>query len=125
MKKTLTINIAGFVFHIEEDAYSMLENYINSIHQYFKSFEGSKEIIDDIESRIAEKFFEIREVEKTEAISMIHVEQLIATLGTVADFKEYEVGETRDERGEGETREERRERRDEGRETRKRLFVEI
>ncbi len=93
MKKTLTINLAGFVFHIEEDAYSVLENYINSIHQYFKSFEGSKEIIEDIEARIAEKFFAIRESQKTEAISLEHVNELIAALGTVADFKEYETGE--------------------------------
>ena len=93
MKKTLTFNLAGFVFHIEEDAYAILENYINSIHQYFKSFEGSKEIIQDIESRIAEKFFEIRENQKIEAITKEHVEALIASLGTVADFQEYEFGE--------------------------------
>ncbi|MEY4384488.1 MAG: hypothetical protein RI995_2030 [Bacteroidota bacterium] len=93
MKKTLTINLAGFVFHIEEDAYHILENYINSIHQYFKSFEGSKEIIEDIEARIAEKFFTIRESQKTEAISKEHVSDLIASLGTVADFKEYELSE--------------------------------
>lgn len=97
MKKTLTINLAGFVFHVEEDAYATLENYINSIHQYFKSFEGSKEIIQDIESRIAEKFFDIRENEKTEAITKEHVDALIASLGTVADFKEYEMGEKADE----------------------------
>jgi phage shock protein PspC (stress-responsive transcriptional regulator) len=93
MKKTLTINLAGFVFHIEEDAYSILEKYLDSIHQYFQSFEGSKEIIADIESRIAEKFFEIREIQKTEAISIEHVNNLIASLGTVADFKEYETSE--------------------------------
>lgn len=96
MKKTLTINLAGFVFHVEEDAYATLENYINSIHQYFKSFEGSKEIIQDIESRIAEKFFDIRENEKTEAITKEHIDALIASLGTVADFKEYELGEKSD-----------------------------
>ena len=90
MKKTLSINIAGFVFHIEEDAYATLDAYLKSIHAYFASFEGSKEIIADIESSIAEKFWNIRETEKVEAISQAHVDALIASLGTIADFKQVE-----------------------------------
>ena len=90
MKKTLSINIAGFVFHIEEDAYATLDAYLKSIHAYFATFEGSKEIIADIESSIAEKFWNIRETEKVEAISQTHVDTLIASLGTVADFKQVE-----------------------------------
>jgi phage shock protein PspC (stress-responsive transcriptional regulator) len=97
MKKTLSINIAGFVFHIEEDAYAILDAYLKSIHAYFESFEGSKEIIADIESSIAEKFWNIRETEKVEAISQVHVEALIASLGTVADFKQVEEEEDKKE----------------------------
>ena len=97
MKKTLSINIAGFVFHIEEDAYATLDAYLKSIHAYFASFEGSKEIIADIESSIAEKFWNIRETEKTEAISQAHVDALIASLGTIADFKQVEEEEDKKE----------------------------
>jgi len=97
MKKTLSINIAGFVFHIEEEAYAILDAYLKSIHAYFESFEGSKEIIADIESSIAEKFWNIRETEKVEAISQVHVETLIASLGTVADFKQVEEEEDKKE----------------------------
>jgi phage shock protein PspC (stress-responsive transcriptional regulator) len=97
MKKTLSINIAGIVFHIEEDAYAQLDAYIQSIHSYFESFEGSKEIIADIETRIAEKFWSIREQEKTEAINEEHVNALIASLGTVADFQEVEMEEDKKE----------------------------
>jgi phage shock protein PspC (stress-responsive transcriptional regulator) len=97
MKKTLSINIAGFVFHIEEDAYATLDAYLKSIHAYFASFEGSKEIIADIESSIAEKFWNIRETEKTEAISQVHVDALIASLGTIADFKQVEEEEDKKE----------------------------
>ena len=93
MKKTLSINIAGIVFHIEEDAYATLDAYLKSIHAYFKNFEGAKDIVDDIEARIAEKFWNIRETEKTEAITQAHVDVLIASLGTVADFKEIESEE--------------------------------
>jgi phage shock protein PspC (stress-responsive transcriptional regulator) len=101
MKKTLSINIAGVVFHIEEDAFGILDNYLQSIQIYFQNFEGSKEIIADIEGRIAEKFWAIREEEKTEAISLEHVNQLIATLGTVADFQEIENEEYRNETSSG------------------------
>ena len=97
MKKTLSINIAGFVFHIEEDAYATLDTYLKSIHAYFASFEGSKEIIADIESSIAEKFWNIRETEKTEAISQSHVDALISSLGTIADFKQVEEEEDKKE----------------------------
>ena len=97
MKKTLSINIAGFVFHIEEDAFATLDAYLKSIHAYFASFEGSKEIIADIESSIAEKFWNIRETEKTEAISQAHVDALIASLGTIADFKQIEEDEDKKE----------------------------
>ncbi len=97
MKKTLSINIAGIVFHIEEDAYAQLDSYIQSIHTYFESFEGSKEIVADIEARIAEKFWSIREQEKTEAITEDHVKALIASLGTVADFQEVEMEEDKKE----------------------------
>lgn len=97
MKKTLSINIAGIVFHIEEDAFATLDAYLKSIHAYFKNFEGAKDIVDDIEARIAEKFWNIRDTEKTEAITQAHVDALIASLGTVADFKEIEAEEGKQE----------------------------
>ena len=46
MKKTLSINIAGIVFHIEEDAFATLDAYLKSIHAYFKNFEGAKNMTD-------------------------------------------------------------------------------
>ncbi|MHA8107526.1 PspC domain-containing protein [Aquirufa sp. 5-AUSEE-100C1] len=98
MKKTLSINIAGIVFHIEEDAFATLDAYLKSIHTYFQNFEGSKDIIDDIEARIAEKFWNIRETEKTEAISQEHVDALIASLGTIADFQEIEERDTQEQK---------------------------
>lgn len=97
MKKTLSINIAGIVFHIEEDAFATLDAYLKSIHAYFKNFEGAKDIVDDIEARIAEKFWNTRETEKTEAITQAHVDALIASLGTVADFKEIEGEDVKQE----------------------------
>ncbi|MFM1912408.1 MAG: hypothetical protein RIR51_246, partial [Bacteroidota bacterium] len=90
MKKTISIVIAGQVFYIEEDAYKNLENYLNSIKSYFSKMEGSLEIIEDIEYRIAEKFISFKEKSKTEAISQENVREVISIMGTVADFQEFE-----------------------------------
>jgi hypothetical protein len=49
MKKNISINISGIIFHIEEDGYEQLRKYLDSIHKYFSNFEDNKEITDDIE----------------------------------------------------------------------------
>jgi len=54
MNKTLTINISGIIFHIEEDAYDSLSKYLSAIKGYFKNVDGGPEIMSDIEARIAE-----------------------------------------------------------------------
>lgn len=56
MNKTLTVNIGGMVFHIEEHAYEKMKKYLDAIRGYFTSSEGRDEIIQDVESRIAEMF---------------------------------------------------------------------
>jgi hypothetical protein len=42
MKKTLTVNISGIVFHIDEDAYNVLNDYLQSIRQHFSRTEGGE-----------------------------------------------------------------------------------
>ena len=54
MKKTLTINLGGMVYHIDEDAYAILNDYLERIKSGISNLEGSNEIYDDIENRIAE-----------------------------------------------------------------------
>lgn len=58
MKKTVTANIAGTVFHIEEDAFEQLQRYLAGIRANFSGSPGADEIMADIESRIAELFGE-------------------------------------------------------------------
>ena len=35
MKKTLTINLGGIVYHIDDDAYRLLDNYLSNLKHYF------------------------------------------------------------------------------------------
>ncbi|WP_370089935.1 PspC domain-containing protein [Ekhidna sp.] len=86
MKKNISINIGGIIFHIEEDGYDKLKNYLDSVNKYFSSFEDSKEIIDDIEGRIAEIFLSKLDDGK-QIITKEDVNDLIATMGTTKDFE--------------------------------------
>ena len=56
MNKTIIININGIVFHIEEDAYEILKNYMTDVKRHFLNSADSLEITTDIENRIAEMF---------------------------------------------------------------------
>lgn len=89
MKKNISINISGIIFHIEEDGYDTLKKYLDSINKYFSTFEDSSEILADIESRIAEIFLSKLNEEK-QVITWDDVNSLIATMGSVSDFKAAE-----------------------------------
>jgi len=92
MKKNISINISGIIFHIEEDGYETLRKYLDSIKRYFASFEDSSEILSDIESRIAEIFL-AKLHEGKQVITAEDVTSLIATMGSVSDFKAAEEQE--------------------------------
>jgi phage shock protein PspC (stress-responsive transcriptional regulator) len=94
MKKNISINIGGIIFHIEEDSYDRLNSYLSSINRYFETFDDSKEILDDIENRIAEIFLGKLNDGK-QVIVDEDIDELIQTMGTVADFEaQIEVDES-------------------------------
>ncbi len=92
MKKTIHININSIEFSIDEDAYIVLEKYLDDIKKFYSSSEERKEILEDIESRIAEVFFEKINSSK-KVININDVNDLIATMGTPADFSENNINE--------------------------------
>ena len=80
MKKTLTVNLNNIVFHIDDDAYEMLQTYLFEIADHFKSDEERKEIMNDIEARIAELFNEKLQKNKN-VINLTDVEEIIGIMG--------------------------------------------
>ena len=84
MQRIIQINIAGRVLPIEEDAYVILKEYITSLQRQFGADDG-KEIIEDIENRIAE-LFGIRLQGGSPAIDRADVQKVIDTLGTASDL---------------------------------------
>jgi phage shock protein PspC (stress-responsive transcriptional regulator) len=92
MKKTFTINISGTVFHIDDDAYERLNNYILQINRHFGNDADAKEIVQDIESRISELFQE-RVKDGSGVITIAQVEEIIKIMGmpeAFADSKDEE-----------------------------------
>lgn len=80
MKKTLTVNLGGTVYHIDEDAYILLDNYLNNLRYHFRKSQGAEEIVHDMEIRIAELFDEYIQ-EGKQVITIEQVEAVIARMG--------------------------------------------
>ncbi|MFM2145746.1 MAG: hypothetical protein RL732_582 [Bacteroidota bacterium] len=97
MKKVININFQGRVVPIEEGAYETLKQYSESLRRYFAGEEGREEIINDIESRIAELFSE-RLKKGTTCITDSDVEEVIRGMGRPEDFEAADA-ETSEQRG--------------------------
>jgi site-specific recombinase XerD len=86
MKKVININFQGRVIPIEESAYDMLKQYVESLRRFFADEEGRDEIINDIEGRIAELFGESLKKGST-CITDDEVNHIIASMGRPEDFE--------------------------------------
>ena len=87
MKKNISINLFGTLYQIDEDAYSLLERYIDSMKSYFSRQEGGEEIADDIEHRVAELLWQQKQG-GAEAVNIDDIKNIIKTIGNPADFEE-------------------------------------
>ena len=86
MKKVININFQGRVIPIEETAYDLLKQYVESLRKFFANEEGRDEIINDIEGRIAELFGESLKKGST-CITDEDVNHVIASMGRPEDFE--------------------------------------
>jgi phage shock protein PspC (stress-responsive transcriptional regulator) len=92
MKKIININLAGRVIPIEDAAYDKLQRYIESLRRYFAKEEGRDEIINDIESRVAELMNDKIKKGAT-CVTEADIEEIIGTMGRIEDFEAAD-GET-------------------------------
>lgn len=91
MKKTFSISISGRIFNVEEDAYALLLDYLQSLAQVFNGPDG-REIVNDIESRIGELFQEQTESGKL-VFTIDDVNSIIATIGDAEQLADSSVEE--------------------------------
>ena len=85
MKKAIQINLAGSVFHIDDNAYELLREYLNSVERKFSRDPGGAEVIQDLESRMAELFSEKLKDHK-EVITIQDVREVLDVLGGPSDM---------------------------------------
>ncbi|NNE78421.1 MAG: PspC domain-containing protein [Pricia sp.] len=85
MNKTVNINLANMLFHIDEGAYNKMQRYLESVKRSFANTPGSDEILADIEARIAELFHEKLENER-QVITEKEVDEVITIMGQPEDY---------------------------------------
>lgn len=97
MKRAISINLGGIVFNIDDDAYRELQAYLTQIESCFSDREESKEIMNDIEVRIAELFNE-RITDYKKVITSKDVKDIIDVMGGPEQFGETENESTHKQR---------------------------
>ncbi|MEO9532654.1 MAG: PspC domain-containing protein [Crocinitomicaceae bacterium] len=93
MNKTISINIAGFVFNIEEQAFEKLNRYLDSIKTNFKNEEDCDDIMADIEARIAELFHE-KISDRKEVIIESDIQDIMDIMGAPEDYVSEDSAES-------------------------------
>ncbi len=102
MKKVEKVSISEISFTLDSDAYVALKQYLDSLHDYYENDPDGREIIADIEARIAELI--LGEQVYTKVVSRPLIDTIIAQLGTpdqIDDEAGEGGGEERPSRGAG------------------------
>lgn len=90
MKITVSINLGGFSFNIDEDAYAELKRYLKNLELHFAGEQSSAEILSDIESRMAE-LFRSKLTGYKQVITIEDVRQVISVMGTPEDLTDNDT----------------------------------
>lgn len=80
MKTSININLFGTVYAIDEDAHRLLDQYLTNLRSYFSKQTGGDEICDDLEHRVAELFWELKQ-QGNESISIEQVTEIMHKIG--------------------------------------------
>jgi phage shock protein PspC (stress-responsive transcriptional regulator) len=95
MKITVSVNLGGYSFYIDEDAYAELKRYLKNLELHFAGEESAAEILSDIETRMAE-LFRAKLAGSKQVITIEDVRDAITILGTPEDIDDKNGQSTRD-----------------------------
>lgn len=101
MKKIVNVNIGGVPFTLDEDAYTLLEQYLNTLHAIYHDEDA--DMVADIEARIGELL--LQDVAEGRIVTISDVQREIDVIGDPKEFDDEEtlVSESVAISGEGET----------------------
>lgn len=80
MKKSFPVNISGHIYYFDEDAYERLNTYYHNLRQAFTGEDGA-EIVDDIESRVAEIIAESHSGNGNSVVTIHEITDIITRMG--------------------------------------------
>ena len=95
MKKTININLGGYPFTIDEDAYNLLKDYLDTIRYAFNSADDTEELANDIELRVAELLYEANQ-NGNRIVTIEQISKVIERIGAPAEIVEIEETVSRD-----------------------------
>jgi phage shock protein PspC (stress-responsive transcriptional regulator) len=95
MKITVSINLGGYSFNIDEDAYAELKRYLKNLEFHFAGEESASEILSDIETRMAE-LFRTKLTNYKQVINIDDVNQAISIMGTPEDISDNDRTSSRE-----------------------------
>jgi len=87
MNKTATINLSGQVFTIDDDAYKVLESYLNTLRTQLGDDDDREEILHDFEQAIAEHLLESLKV-RGKVVTLAMVKRVTETIGVYEPTEE-------------------------------------
>ena len=87
MKLTRNINLHGVVLTIDEDAYQLLKDYLSDIESRLPADE-KKDVMDDVENRIAELLQSALFAQKGQSVTIDMVRDVRSRIGEPDEFGE-------------------------------------
>jgi len=82
MKKVIEVSIGGMSFTIEDDAYWKLKNYLNKFELTITDKHEAKEVMEDVEARVAE-IFQKEKKYSSQVVDVKLVDIVISHLGEI------------------------------------------
>jgi phage shock protein PspC (stress-responsive transcriptional regulator) len=90
VKKTITVNISGYAFTIEEEAFDKLREYLTEIRNKLTGQADIDEMLTDIENRIAE-LFRASAASTAQIVTLQMVQEVIGVMGAPEDYCDSET----------------------------------
>ncbi|NDW18973.1 PspC domain-containing protein [Dysgonomonas sp. 216] len=82
MKKVVEVSIGGISFTMEDDAYYKLKNYLNRFESSIEDKNEVKEVMEDVEARVAEIFLKEKKYQN-QVIDVKIVDIVISHMGEI------------------------------------------
>ncbi len=87
MKSTVKVSIGRLAFHLDSDAHNVLKTYLDRLEKHFAGKESGKEIVSDIEGRLAE-LLSARLTQAGQVVTRPIVDEVIAIMGMPDDMED-------------------------------------